>query len=104
MADSSYLKSIADKVLHWPLRQGHRDYLDYLNGEELGRSATMRAKCYDCMGGYDQAGDCMVAACPLYPWMPYREHVEEKREVSEKRKIASREAWKKRRAPVYWTP
>jgi hypothetical protein len=43
-------------------------------GARLTQRQGILAKCADCMGRYvDGRVDCRVPACPLYPWMPYRE-------------------------------
>jgi hypothetical protein len=42
-------------------------------GGKLGRAEAIKAKCYDCMGGYpDGAVDCEDNSCPLYEYHPYR--------------------------------
>jgi hypothetical protein len=42
-------------------------------GNGFSRSAAMKWKCHECMGGYtDGREDCGVKVCALYPWMPYR--------------------------------
>ena len=42
-------------------------------GVKLHRKAAMDAKCYECMGGYeDGAQDCQGVTCPLYPYFPYK--------------------------------
>ena len=39
----------------------------------LSRAGAMKAKCKECMHDYvDGRRDCVVPACPLYSWMPYR--------------------------------
>ncbi len=39
----------------------------------MTRAQAIRAKCYDCMGGYvDGKRDCEIPRCPLYGFMPYR--------------------------------
>ncbi len=55
-----------------PKSSGQRHYLAYLEGADIGRSAAMTAKCFECCGGYiDGRVDCGVKSCPIYPWMPY---------------------------------
>lgn len=45
-----------------------------LEGRALTQRQAIYAKRYDCMGGYsDGKHSCGVAACPLSPWMPYRD-------------------------------
>jgi len=44
----------------------------YAEGQRITRGEALKAKCYDCMGGYaDGARDCGVESCPLYLYMPY---------------------------------
>ena len=51
-------------VKSWPKKSGKSDYLKYLNGETLTRSAAIRAMCYECIGGEDTQ-PCIVETCPL---------------------------------------
>jgi hypothetical protein len=73
------------------------------------RKEAIEFKCWECMGNYvDGMVDCGVTACPLYQWMPYREHepsldlfaydskrrgkvVRQKKELTEEQKQALRE-------------
>lgn len=56
------------------LAQGRNELRKHLDGKRLTRHAAIKAKCYDCMGGFtDGKQDCRIPACPLYPWMPYRQ-------------------------------
>jgi hypothetical protein len=37
------------------------------------RALAMKAKCWDCMGGYaDGRYDCEITDCGLYEFMPYK--------------------------------
>ena len=61
-------------VSAWPASSGRDRYAEFLRGASLGRAAAMLAKCAECCHGYaDGRRDCRMPACPLYPWMPYRE-------------------------------
>lgn len=52
--------------------QGKAELLNFMRGKRLTRKAGIKAKCFECMGGYaDGSQDCLVATCPLYPWMPF---------------------------------
>jgi hypothetical protein len=43
-----------------------------IQGYRLSASQAIKAKCYDCMGYFeDGKGDCRDLHCPLYPWMAY---------------------------------
>ena len=43
-----------------------------IQGERLSASQAIKAKCYDCMGYFeDGKADCGDPLCPLYPWMAY---------------------------------
>jgi len=51
---------------------GQALYIKSLEQKRLSASQAIRAKCYDCMGYFeDGKGDCGDPICPLYPWMPY---------------------------------
>lgn len=51
-------------VQAWPKKSGKADYIKFLNGETLSRSAAIRAKCYECATGEDTQ-PCIVETCPL---------------------------------------
>lgn len=52
--------------------KGRTDYKKFTEGKRLTPSQAIRAKCYECMAGYDDGRyDCIVYDCPLYPFMPY---------------------------------
>lgn len=57
-----------------PASRGKTALVKYLSGGRLTQRQAILAKCCDCMG-YHRDGriDCRVPACPLYPFMPYRE-------------------------------
>jgi len=60
-------------VKQGPRFQGKKDLILHLGGISIGRKNAILAKCYECMGFYDDGGeDCMRDTCPLYPYMPYR--------------------------------
>jgi hypothetical protein len=75
----------------WPLRRGKKELLRHLKDEEITCREAIIAKCYECMGGYDEVGDCNVPKCPLYPWMPYRHGGPRKRAMSEDTRKANTE-------------
>ena len=57
--------------------KGRGELKKHLHGQRLRASEALKAKCYDCMGGYkDGKQDCGVTACSLYPQMPYKGVVE----------------------------
>ena len=57
----------------WPRHRGGKELKGYLSGKSLTRNQAIQAKCYDCMGRYDDgAEDCQIKECPLYSFMPYR--------------------------------
>lgn len=61
-----------------PRAIGKREYEAYKADQNLTRGQSMKAKCYECMGGYaDGRMDCGIKDCPLYPWMPYKGKGEE---------------------------
>ncbi len=46
----------------------------HLKGERLTARQASKAKCYDCMGGYEDGKyTCDIPACSLFPYMPYRD-------------------------------
>ena len=61
------------EVIHYGIAAvGQAHLLKSLRSERLSASQAIKAKCYDCMGYYeDGKGDCQGPLCPLYPWMPY---------------------------------
>jgi len=53
--------------------QGKGDLIKFLQGTKITPRRALKAKCYECMGGYaDGKVDCGVYDCPLHPFMPYR--------------------------------
>ena len=57
--------------------KGITELKKHFSGQRLRASEALKAKCYDCMGGYkDGKHDCGVPDCSLYPQMPYRGVVE----------------------------
>jgi len=66
-------KKPSDKLAHWKNSTGKTAYARYLNGGRLSRAKALEAKCAECTNGYaDGRVDCLLPACPLYPFMPYR--------------------------------
>lgn len=67
------LKIISADVSTWGTFQGKKELVAYLGGLTVGKAPSIKAKCYDCMGGYpDGAMDCLLVRCALYPYMPYK--------------------------------
>lgn len=63
-----------DAIERSPLSTGRKYLLKHVNGQKLTFKGALLAKCCECMNGYiDGRVDCHVPACPLYPFMPYRE-------------------------------
>ena len=55
-----------------PAASGRSEFIKYSKGERLTLSESILAKCYDCMGCYqDGRNDCELKDCSLYPFMPY---------------------------------
>ena len=68
MEKESYLAT----VRNGKERQGKRHLIAYLEGKLLSPQQAIRARCYDCMGFYDDGKvDCESETCPLHPYMPY---------------------------------
>ena len=52
---------------------GKRAFERHGNGQKIRPDEAIKAKCYDCMGFYEDGRlDCTCGLCPLYFWMPYR--------------------------------
>lgn len=66
-----YLK---DVIAIGKLFRGKSELMKFLNGFRITRNEAIKAKCYDCMGFYDntQEKDCKNLTCPLYTYMPYK--------------------------------
>lgn len=55
---------------------GRKEFIKMLNGEKIPASARCKAKCYDCMGFYqDGSFSCEIPSCPIFPIMPYRKKI-----------------------------
>ncbi len=51
---------------------GRTECLKIHRGEKVSLSAAVKAKCYECMGYYqDGKADCECPTCELYAWMPF---------------------------------
>lgn len=60
-----------------------------LQGERLSASQAIKAKCYDCMGHFeDGKADCGDPLCPLYPWFAYGQKARANRALPEKKSDA----------------
>jgi len=58
---------------------GTAELTKYQAGKRLIASASIRAKCAQCMNNYvDGKVDCGKVECPLHPWQPYQVREEEK--------------------------
>lgn len=52
--------------------QGKVELKKYREGRRLTMREQIKAKCYECTGGYiDGVEDCRVTDCPTYPSHPY---------------------------------
>ncbi|MDO9228369.1 MAG: hypothetical protein Q7U03_02270 [Syntrophales bacterium] len=61
---------------HGLAAKGRKELIRHLEGKPLQRGQAIMGKCYDCMGYYsDGKLDCLIPACPLYSFMPYRGQV-----------------------------
>ena len=60
-----------------------------IQGNRLSASQAAIAKCYDCMGYFeDGKADCGDPLCPLYPWMAYGQIACANRALPEKKSEA----------------
>jgi hypothetical protein len=59
--------------------QGQDAYNRFLGGSKITRKEAMLAKCYECMGEYeDGKRDCQGVSCPLYFYYPYKKYGRDK--------------------------
>jgi len=57
---------------------GRVELLKHRKGERLTHYEMIKAKCYECMEGYeDGMVDCKVSCCPHYGRTPYRDGQED---------------------------
>ena len=57
---------------HGKGKKGQLDLLKHYKGEQINIQGAVRAKCYDCMGYFQDEGlDCENPSCPLYPYFQY---------------------------------
>jgi len=67
------MRIVSADISTWGRFQGRDELAKHLAGEKIAKWQALKAKCYDCMGGYsDGAMDCELYSCPLYPFMPYK--------------------------------
>ena len=53
--------------------QGRGELIRHLKGERLTRNQAIKAKCYDCMGGFnDGIYSCEIPECSLFNFHPYK--------------------------------
>lgn len=51
---------------------GGKSFLKHEKGERLTMKEAIRAKCYECTGGYDSGReDCGITKCSLHPYMTF---------------------------------
>ena len=64
---------ISEIEAHGISAKGRKGLILHLIEKPLQRGQAISAKCYDCMGYYsDGKLDCLIPACPLHGFMPYR--------------------------------
>jgi hypothetical protein len=85
--------------------QGYLEIKKHLGGELLTMKNGIKAKCYDCMGFYeDGAIDCKVPTCPLYNFMPYNKDKEKRttnrKPMTEEHKNRLKDAAQKKRSSL----
>ena len=52
--------------------RGGKELDKYIDGKRLTTKQMILAKCFECMGNYEDGRvDCILPDCPLYPMMPY---------------------------------
>lgn len=53
--------------------QGGKELKKHLEGKRITQRQAIKAKCFDCMGGYrDGRENCEIPDCSLYAFMPYK--------------------------------
>jgi hypothetical protein len=89
-------------VKTWELRRGKNELLRHLEGgKPLTQREAILAQCYNCTCGFaDGRQDCGVPACPLHPFMQFREGGVKKRPVSEEQRKAAGERFKKTKETI----
>ncbi len=74
---------LASRLSGAPSSRGKTALLKHWKGEHLTQRQAILAKCCDCTGYHvDGRLDCRVAACALYPWMPFRDDRKRPRSTS----------------------
>jgi hypothetical protein len=71
-------QALVEVILKCKQRAGKREYIQFLKGEYISQGSRIKAKCYDCMGFFeDGAVSCCNTKCPLFARSPYREKFEQ---------------------------
>jgi len=64
--------------------RGRGEYLNFLAGKPLTRGQAIKAKCYECMGGFEDGKiDCLGKSCPLYGLRAYKGRLQDTESGSE---------------------
>jgi len=72
MSNSDQLKRAEEIEKGWMTARGKKELISHLKGNRLSASQAIKAKCYECCGGFDDGKvDCELISCPLHPYMPY---------------------------------
>lgn len=54
--------------------RGRSELEKHVKGIRLTARQAGKAKCYECMGGYEDGKyTCGLPACPLFSYMPYKD-------------------------------
>lgn len=82
---SKVLSPLEDLQKNGKAYRGKKELVKLLTGGKLSAQECIYAKCYDCMGWYEDEGavDCLCKNCPLYPKMPYNKNKVKSKVVSE---------------------
>lgn len=82
---------------HGVTSRGKTQMLRHLNGDKLTRNQSISAKCFDCMGWYqDGRLDCRMPNCPLFPFRSYKEASKPVLKSPDIGKVASQQDKKKK--------
>ena len=70
-------KELLESAKSGPRRQGRKELIKYLEGEDITRQQAIKAKCFNC-DGMGETASCEIDSCPLFPYSPYKTNDSEK--------------------------
>lgn len=67
------MENIDEIKLYGKKARGRSELIQHLKGNRITRDEAIWAKCYDCMGYYDDGiYSCQNPTCSLFPYNPYK--------------------------------